>query len=93
MYSLTSVGLAHAKLLAYWLRGTFFSILDSSIRPDAFREPIFLLPGGHIVPPALEKEHLWRSKSSVSMIETEHSIKHGTMPSNVCKYTGDNVVN
>ena len=37
MYSLGFAGLPYANLLAYWLRGTFFSIIDSAIHPDAFR--------------------------------------------------------
>ena len=36
MYSLTFVALPYTNLLAYWLRGTLFSILDSAIHPDAF---------------------------------------------------------
>jgi hypothetical protein len=36
MYSLASVGLPHANLLAYWLRGTLFSVLDTAVHPDAF---------------------------------------------------------
>ena len=36
MYSLASVGLPYPNLLAYWLRGAFFSVLDSAIHPDAF---------------------------------------------------------
>ena len=36
MCLLAFVGLPYANILAYWLRGTFFSILDSAIYPDAF---------------------------------------------------------
>jgi hypothetical protein len=38
MYSLAFVGLLYANIhiLAYWLHGTFFGVLDSAIRPDAF---------------------------------------------------------
>ena len=35
MYSLASVGVPHANLLAYWLRGTLFCVLNSAIHPDA----------------------------------------------------------
>ena len=37
MYSLGFAGLPYANLLANWLSGTFFSIIDSAIHPDAFR--------------------------------------------------------
>ena len=36
MYSLGFVGLPYANLLAYWLRGALFGVLDSAIHPDAF---------------------------------------------------------
>ena len=36
MFSLASVGLPYANILAYGLRGTFFGVLDSAIYPDAF---------------------------------------------------------
>jgi hypothetical protein len=36
MYPLVLIGLPHANLLAYWLSGTFFSVLDSAVYPDAF---------------------------------------------------------
>ena len=36
MYSLAFVGLPYANLLAYWLRGALFGILDSAIHSDAF---------------------------------------------------------
>ena len=36
MYSLASVGVPHADLLAYWLRGTLLSVLDPAVHPDAF---------------------------------------------------------
>ena len=36
VYSLAFVGLSCANLLAYWLRGTLFGVLDSAIHPDAF---------------------------------------------------------
>ena len=36
MYSLASLGVPHENLLAYWLRGTLFGVLDPAVHPDAF---------------------------------------------------------